>query len=575
MRVTPSAFLAVTEWLPAPMLLLSTDGTILARNRAAARLLGGGASGAGTSGADTANADTASADTGSADTGSADTGSADTGSAGASSLLDMVATGQAEVAGYLRRGARTAQPLPGAIVLRDETGASVRHRASLRCASPAGKDTPALLHLILEPTHGPPTRFKLLTDRIAELGVEIQRRKLAEEARQRLESQMIQTQKLESLGVLAGGIAHDFNNLLTSVIGYCDLARHELPPGAASARFLDEAAHGARRAAELTQQMLAYSGKGQFIVEPVVLSDLLQDMARLLEVSISKKCVLRYDLMANQPPCKADATQLRQVIMNLIINASDAIGDRSGVISLTTGAAWCDAAYLAENHIPDLLAEGLYVYLEVADTGMRDGRRDTGQDLRPVLHDEVHRARTRARRGARHRTGPRRGDPRVQRARARHDVQAAVPGNGHRRRGRDDRGGAGRRLARGRPGARGGRRGEHSRRRAPHPDADGLRGAVRGGWPRGDRAVPRACRPQPAGAARPHHAAPRRRGNLRGLRQLRPDVRIILMSGYNAQSVMGQFAGKGLAGFIQKPFRIAELREAVQRALAGHELNVS
>lgn len=115
--------------------------------------------------------------------------------------------------------------------------------------------------------------------------------------------------------------------------------------------------------------MLAYSGKGTRIVEPVQLSRLVSDITRLLEVSISKKCVLRFDLMDELPACRADATQLRQVIMNLIINASDAIGDRSGVIAISTGVAWCDSAYLAENFVDDNLPGGLYVHLEVADTG--------------------------------------------------------------------------------------------------------------------------------------------------------------------------------------------------------------
>ena len=191
----------------------------------------------------------------------------------------------------------------------------------------------------------------------------------AEEERRKLETQLQHTQKLESLGVLAGGIAHDFNNLLTSILGYADLALMDLPPESSTRQLIGKAVNGARRAAELTKQMLAYSGRGRFVVEPLNLSSLTEDMTRLLEISISKKCVLKYSLMPNLPSVEADAAQVRQIIMNLIINASDAIGDRSGVIAVTTGVMQCDRAYLAGTYVDENLPEGMYVYLEVADTG--------------------------------------------------------------------------------------------------------------------------------------------------------------------------------------------------------------
>jgi CheY-like chemotaxis protein len=115
--------------------------------------------------------------------------------------------------------------------------------------------------------------------------------------------------------------------------------------------------------------MLAYSGKGRFYVEPVNLSEVVEEMTHMLEVSISKRAILRYNFAETLPAVEADVTQLRQVIMNLITNASEAIGDRSGVISVTTGVMHCDREYLSETYLDDDLPEGPYVYAEVADTG--------------------------------------------------------------------------------------------------------------------------------------------------------------------------------------------------------------
>jgi signal transduction histidine kinase/ActR/RegA family two-component response regulator len=191
----------------------------------------------------------------------------------------------------------------------------------------------------------------------------------AEQERRKLEAQFQHAQKLESLGILAGGIAHDFNNLLTSILGFTELAKLELPPDSAAQSHLDDAVKSAQRAAELTHQMLAYSGKGRFVIQSLSLSAVVEDMARLLEVSISKKCVLQYHFTPNLPALEADTAQLRQVIMNLIINASEASGDRGGVIAISTGVMHCDRVYLSETKLDDNLPEGLYVYLEVADTG--------------------------------------------------------------------------------------------------------------------------------------------------------------------------------------------------------------
>ena len=168
---------------------------------------------------------------------------------------------------------------------------------------------------------------------------------------------------------MAGGIAHDFNNLLTGILGYCDLALQEMPQNSTARDHVAEAVRGARQAAELTKQMLAYSGKGKFVVESVSLSNLVEDMARLLQISISKKCALKYDFPPDLPAIEADATQVRQIVMNLVINASEAIGDRGGLIAISTGVRHCDRAFFDGTLDDRALPEGLYAYLEVADTG--------------------------------------------------------------------------------------------------------------------------------------------------------------------------------------------------------------
>lgn len=198
---------------------------------------------------------------------------------------------------------------------------------------------------------------------------EITERKRAEEERFDMERRLQQTQKLESLGVLAGGIAHDFNNLLMAIMGHADLALLNLSPSAPARDNLMQIVNASLRAAELCRQMLAYSGKGQFVVKRVGLRKLVEEITYLLKTSISKKAVLNLNLQAELPAIEADESQIRQIVMNLIINASEAIGENGGVITVSTGVIDCSDDFLQEACIENKLTSGSYVYLEVSDTG--------------------------------------------------------------------------------------------------------------------------------------------------------------------------------------------------------------
>lgn len=198
---------------------------------------------------------------------------------------------------------------------------------------------------------------------------DITERKQAEEERKRLEAQIQHTQKLEGLGVLAGGIAHDFNNLLVGVLGNAGLALSRMPEASPARVYVRRIEETAQRAAELTNQMLAYSGRGTFLVRPVSLSHLAQEMGPLLTASISKKASLRYDCASDLPLIRGDVAQLHQILINLITNASDALGDRNGAITISTNVTYVDKNYLKKAYIADNLEDGPYACLAVSDTG--------------------------------------------------------------------------------------------------------------------------------------------------------------------------------------------------------------
>ena len=191
----------------------------------------------------------------------------------------------------------------------------------------------------------------------------------AEEQRRHLETQFQQAQKLESLGVLAGGIAHDFNNLLTAVLGNLNLAQFKVEPGSPALPFLENAERTVLKASDLTRQMLAYSGKGKFVVQPQDLNQVVQELANLLHVSVSKKAVLQLELAPDLPWIEADGVQLQQVVMNLVTNASEALGDAEGTIAITTGLEILDADRIAADFPTQEMGPGPHVTLEVRDSG--------------------------------------------------------------------------------------------------------------------------------------------------------------------------------------------------------------
>jgi two-component system cell cycle sensor histidine kinase/response regulator CckA len=198
---------------------------------------------------------------------------------------------------------------------------------------------------------------------------EMEERQAAQNEQRRLEAQMQQAQRMESVGVLAGGVAHEFNNLLTSIMGYASMAELETPEGSHVRENIAQVIAAARSAADLTRQMLAYSGRGRFVLEPLDLSTTVENTARLLDSTASKKAEVVLHLERNLPRIEADVGQVRQIVINLATNASEALGDQQGQIAVATGMHWAAAGELPSLVAGRPMPPGLYVYLEVSDTG--------------------------------------------------------------------------------------------------------------------------------------------------------------------------------------------------------------
>jgi PAS domain S-box-containing protein len=203
----------------------------------------------------------------------------------------------------------------------------------------------------------------------------VEKEQSARRAAEFSEAQSRHVQKLESIGVLAGGIAHDFNNLLHVVLGNADIALSNLTKGSPAREPIEEVVRATLRAADLTRQLLAYSGKGAFVVRYLDLSTEVREMATLLRTATSKQATLAWELSSSLPAISADPTQIRQIVMNLITNASDALGETAGTITLRTGVT--ELEDLDDQHFtvpvevegPLDPGKGPFVYLEIGDSG--------------------------------------------------------------------------------------------------------------------------------------------------------------------------------------------------------------
>lgn len=399
----------------------------------------------------------------------------------------------------------------------------------------------------------------------AVLGVarNLSERKQGEEENHKLEQQLLHAQKLESLGVLAGGIAHDFNNILMAIIGNADLALMRINRESPAVDNLHRIEKAAARAADLAKQMLAYSGKGKFVVESIDLNRLIEEMLHMLEVSVSKKAVLRLNQCQALPSVEADATQMRQIIMNLVINASEAIGDRSGVINITTGCMECDRSYLKDVWLDENLGDGLYVYLEIADSGCGMDKdtlaklfdpffttKFTGRGLGMAAVLGI----VRGHRGAiKVYSEPGKGTTFKILFPAGSQQSAEIPGDAS---SCDEWQGSGTVLL--------------------VDDEETVRGvgsemlkelgftAITAN--NGREAIEVFNSTPDIAFVILDLTMPHMDGEqcFRELRRLKADVRVIMSSGFNEQEVTQKFVGKGLAGFIQKPYKLSTLQEVIK-----------
>lgn len=185
-----------------------------------------------------------------------------------------------------------------------------------------------------------------------------------------LTRKMQHTQKLESLGLLAGGIAHDFNNLLTIILGNAGLAKMTTPETSSNYDCLDKIEKSSLVAADLCFQMLAYSGKGRIIVHPINLNELIEDTVQMFDISVPKNITIKYDLSNPLPAINADIHQIRQILMNLVTNAAEAIDGQAGMITLATSIKEYTSSYLRTIFGSDNPQAGFYVVMEVSDTGI-------------------------------------------------------------------------------------------------------------------------------------------------------------------------------------------------------------
>ena len=385
--------------------------------------------------------------------------------------------------------------------------------------------------------------------------------------RKRLEEQLRQAQKLESIGVLAGGVAHDFNNLLTGMLGNASLALDLLPVGHAGRTHVEEVIKAAESAAHLTRQLLAYSGKGRFIVQPIDLSALTREMSTLVRSSIPKTVALHLDLAADLPAVEGDPGQLRQVVMNLVINAAEAIPeDRNGSVMVATRTQSVAGESLHDTFLGTAIQPGAHVVLTVHDTGCGMDRETISKIFDPFFTTKFsgrglglsavmgivrgHKGALKVSSEPGHGTTFEVWLPASARPAARSAAHSA----------RTDLRGTGTILI--------------------ADDEPVVRRAAQSALERHGYRVLLATNGQEAvdllldqenkvSLVLLDLTMPILGGEeaLRELRRVRPDIKIVLSSGFNEAEAIQRFAGKRLSGFIQKPYTAAQLAEKLKTVL--------
>jgi signal transduction histidine kinase len=197
---------------------------------------------------------------------------------------------------------------------------------------------------------------------------DVSARRKADHERRELDRRIQEQQRLESLSVLAGGVAHDFNNLLTGILGNAELLVMKAADDSSMRRSADAIVIGAQRAADLVAQMLAYAGEGRVIAESLDLDGLVREMHDLLQASVARHCTLDYRSAGQLPLVRVDPTQVRQVVLNLIVNASEAVDDGGSVV-VASGTEYLDAATLHDMTFSADAFPGFYAYVQVSDDG--------------------------------------------------------------------------------------------------------------------------------------------------------------------------------------------------------------
>ena len=385
--------------------------------------------------------------------------------------------------------------------------------------------------------------------------------------RRRIEEQLRHTQKLESLGVLAGGVAHDFNNLLTGILGNASLALDGAGPYDHNRVLLEEVMKAAERAAGLTRQLLAYAGKGRFVMRTVNLSELVREISGLVQTSVPKAVQLRLQLADRLPGIDADPGQMQQIVMNLVINGAEAIGPEGGTVLVRIGVQQVDAQYIdTMSSAGDLLRPGEYVCLEVHDTGCGMTEETLARIFDPFFTTKFAGRGlglsavlgiVRAHKGAlKVYSKPGQGTT------FKVLFPASVSAQGsHPLPGKADLSGTGTVLIVDDE--------QLVRQTAGHTlERYGYKVVTAGD---GADAVDLYRRQPEIRLVLLDLTMPVMSGEeaLRQLQLINPKVRVLLTSGYNEVEAVQRFAGKGLAGFIQKPYTAAALAEKIKEVLAG------